>query len=691
MLLESMIRLGRPMVEGGFDPSEVIRQISDIADDRGKGFFEHIFIVELRKGEMKVHPPSIWGHFEKVSEKSKKERFYPDLEKGIVTPFVVPSGGNPLKPQGRYAVPAYLVYDRQLRKFQGSIQEIVTFLGGRIKRTIDLSYDPEIIEKIAEGIHEKVKTIELADNRKNMGLIILVDLDRGRPYFVQNADDPSLEKSATKKFAASLMEKDKEIFADLEAIQELFGLAKAEEGAEKGKKEGNFRCFFCPSQGTVVSAYNKAYPWLTTTWEAPLPLGRGAELLVEGIALCPACYNALTYGSNVFLKLTRTMENWLTKELFAPNTSSKAREHYRSNATVYGGVLALPVLDGFLEDEREKELFIRKVGQLMSDNKQGDKVGLHLNTVTGVETFLPEGLDGDDFRLTLLYFTGDITRSDIHLLACIEDVLPSTAQKLDDYTKEAASYALGVASSFPFEVSDNRKAYISRRYNSLPYLLSFAFGAPYLWSSLESAFHRKYLDGKRFITNCASRFNELSKDLESNNYKIIDEAMFYLSFKHFLNLYHQDLFKMTGGEKVRDWKELLSLAAEEQPENIELDQVEEIGFVIGCVMRRFANHYYYHTRVGDKGKDFIKHRVMTFGSSLTPEVIWKRGLSKVEEIDRLLGMGVADDLRRRVAVLSTLFAKNKELINKNKDEFMAAFWSGYALYPAAKKASEERA
>lgn len=703
MLIENLIRLGRPMVKGGLTPGEVIRQVSDIGDPKAKGFFEHIIIVEIDGESITVHPVGTWGHFEEQkSKRSSKQVFVPDVDRAIPAPFVTPSGGDPTKPQGRYGVPVYIIYDRSLRKMAGKAkgqESAYKFLEGRVDRTIGLAAGPERLEEIARGVHREVSKLDLGGKRKHMGLLILVDLGDEK-LFPAVGGGAGREGDGYAVLCKSRARGGEDLYVDLARVKERLWEAKAEEGAEKGKKKGKNQCFFCPGVGDVVSAYNKAYPWLTTTWEAPLPLGKKKGFLVEGIALCLDCYGALTYGAKVFGMMTRALDNWLTKELFAPGASPAGREYFRKADKVYGGLLALPVLDSFLEeDQDQQEEFVENLGGMLSSQGGGtDRASTYLKSVTGLEYRLPEGLARDDFRLILLYFTGDLDRGDPHLLAYIEDILPSTAGSLVAIAEETGCYAAGLFREFNQEIAENREAFLKVKYSSLPFLLAMAYGYPYLWSSLARAFHRGELGRDKFISNAARRFNELSRNLEKNNYKMDEEAVFYCAFQNFLQLYDQQIRGNSGGGKafMRDWRELMKIIAsyEDEPEKFEpgemqLNGVEEIGFAAGCLIRRFSNQYYVKTRtVGGKGKDFIKHRMMTFGSSLTPEIVWKRGLAKVEEYARNLDMRLSQDMEKKVAVVSVYYSSNREEIARYRDEFMAAFWSGYALFKLSKKKAE---
>ncbi len=78
-------------------------------------------------------------------------------------------------------------------------------------------------------------------------------------------------------------------------------------------------------------------------------------------------------------------------------------------------------------------------------------------------------------------------------------------------------------------------------------------------------------------------------------------------------------------------------------------------------------------------KDYIKHRIMTFGTSLTPDVIHHKHWGRMEEYTAMLGLGVATDVLQRAALVSMGFVQFEGEIKNNKERFMAAFWAGYSL------------
>ena len=51
MLIEELIRLGRPLLDGDMEPQEVLRLITGAEDERVKDFYRHVFVVELPTDE----------------------------------------------------------------------------------------------------------------------------------------------------------------------------------------------------------------------------------------------------------------------------------------------------------------------------------------------------------------------------------------------------------------------------------------------------------------------------------------------------------------------------------------------------------------------------------------------------------------------------------------------------------------
>jgi len=47
MIIEDLVRLGKPLLEGGMDARDILELISDVNDEKVKNFFRHVFVVEL--------------------------------------------------------------------------------------------------------------------------------------------------------------------------------------------------------------------------------------------------------------------------------------------------------------------------------------------------------------------------------------------------------------------------------------------------------------------------------------------------------------------------------------------------------------------------------------------------------------------------------------------------------------------
>ncbi len=102
MLIESLIRLGRPMVEGGISSRQILHQVSDVAAVNAKSFLANVFVVEIDSSSDGVNiealPVQEWGEYQLQQPNSKKQVFY--------------------------GVPAYLVYDKHFQAFVRETEEV---------------------------------------------------------------------------------------------------------------------------------------------------------------------------------------------------------------------------------------------------------------------------------------------------------------------------------------------------------------------------------------------------------------------------------------------------------------------------------------------------------------------------------------------------------------------------------------
>ena len=142
---------------------------------------------------------------------------------------------------------------------------------------------------------------------------------------------------------------------------------------------------------------------------------------------------------------------------------------------------------------------------------------------------------------------------------------------------------------------------------------------------------------------------------------------------------------------MRDWKTLLPLVTESPPEDMEFENVNELGFACGAVIRQFSRQYWLATKTGNEGKDYLKQRIVAFGSDLSPDAVWKKALPTMFNVDlKLEKLHLSDEFKRRVGILLNRCDDAEESIRANRDGFMCAFWSGYSLQKTDKSKHHEQ-
>jgi hypothetical protein len=157
MLIEELIRLGRPVLESGLDPREVLKLITDAADERVKNFYRHVIVVELppkgNTGEPAVLPVQNWQEEQRVKDKKKPE-IKVDVQRALGAPFILPTG-NPINAQGRY-IPAYPAWGKHFLRFRESPEAVTAFLAKRLARTPNFSMNQAFLNRVGERLHQAV-------------------------------------------------------------------------------------------------------------------------------------------------------------------------------------------------------------------------------------------------------------------------------------------------------------------------------------------------------------------------------------------------------------------------------------------------------------------------------------------------------------------------------------------------------
>jgi hypothetical protein len=700
MLIEDLIRLGRPLLDGDMELPEVIRLITDVEDQRVKNFYRHVFVVSLPadgKGRPNALPMQEFGE-------EKDGDFEVDLARATSAPFVLPSGGNPLNPQGRYGVPVYPCYDPHIRGFQESADNVVEFLGGRLDRTAGFSVPKETIPQLAEAIHDRVTHTDFGGEKRILAVLVLARCEPGGFYAF--GDTGRIDR-------ISAPERGRTIVPNYSQIVEGIWSAKVEEGREGGQRSGP--CSFSGEVGQVVSAYCKAWPWAFPTWSCPLPHGGDGKMLVEGIGMSPATYRALTLGACVFNRLTQRVSSLVIPEIFSPgNTRAGKEQAQRRNLTdlpsIYGAAFLLPVQDATLADREQRESFCQGVrAMLTADPHDATQADRYITAVVGFDAFLPPDMASEDYRLTLVYFSGDYTRGDIHLRACIQDVIPSTLSALRGLALSLAHGATRLLQTLMPLISEKQRAYFGRCYQSVPYLLARAYGGAYLWQQLEMILHRKPLDTVGVTANAARRIQSMVPQWPKSRWAIADEVGFYLSFLKFLSQanVHPSLANQQGADAMamQRWEELIRTIERAPIEEMKVDSLPELGFACGLLIRRFSGWYSYEL---GKDRDFLKDRILTFGANLSPRDV-SRGVRSIRDVAhkfdnlrRAVDLGQLayypeqerkqhfGDYARRLGIVLAELQRQSGDLEKSRDEFMTGFWSGYSLqgYDRPRKTKE---
>ncbi|HSR50598.1 MAG TPA: hypothetical protein VLV83_07195 [Acidobacteriota bacterium] len=688
MIIEDLIRTGR-LLQSALTDQESLQLISDAAENNVKNFYQHVFVVEIPPEDSGSLPAALpmqrWGQ-DVVPEGKKKARFEPDLKRALGAPVVYPKGGNPINPQGIYGNPAFLVFDRHFGGFRQGAEQVRDFLQRRLDRCPRLSLSSQFLEHVVEALHARVAEALSDAEGKTLGIVLLADVDGEESAFRWADYSPVAVGN-------SMLSSDKYLVPRHSVILQRFWLGKLAEGADGGRRTG--ACTICGKGDGVISSYSKAWPWYLPEWRCPLPRGGQRKLMVESIALDEGCYRALTVGACFFNKRTRRLHHQVTREVFSPEGDGQARQIMARKSlsdfpVIYGAALMLPLLGG-TNDRSEASQAITDV--LLKEHSGGQLVQ-HLGDVTGFELGLPEKVT-DRFRLNLLYFSGQPSRGDIHLRAVIEDLLPSALRAVVGCLRPLADAAHVVFQALYPHGSQKQKNYFRQRTRLLPYLLSRGYGGAYVWDQLERTLRRQRLGFHRPVRNAARRMATLASTLPESENQLREEVFFFLVLLDFISLHNQGTAE--GGESnkpMKHWKELLAAVQESPPEQMDtaLSGPPELGFACGVLVRRFSRQYWQVTKTGREGKDYLKHRVVTFGASLTPEVLWKRGLPQIFDLEtRLQTLTLNDDFRQRLGVILNSFERSREEVRAQRDGFMAGFWSGYALQGAAGSASSEGA
>ena len=192
MFLDRLVAVGEVFQKYGLDAVDMLKLLSDVQED--PRFLANVAIIELALDDgafrAALLPLQVCGEYEREEtppgKRTRKVRvnFLPDINRGLVLPFVIPASGNRQAPQGKYGVPVYPVYPRM---WEGLSQSAAGFLQGRLRRTEHLPRDftgeevnqvAALLEKTAASMIDKVGS----EGNPGNGLIALIIPQPGGPH-----------------------------------------------------------------------------------------------------------------------------------------------------------------------------------------------------------------------------------------------------------------------------------------------------------------------------------------------------------------------------------------------------------------------------------------------------------------------------------------------------------------------------
>ena len=669
MLAESIIRIGRPIKDGGMPCREKIRLLTDVSSENCKNFFRHVFLIELA-GES-----CCLQHIELGDRafENNKETFTVNSRRSVAFPIFYPNGGNPLHAQGIYPLPCYLLYDPHLKALGEKEQFKKEFLSPRLNNTLQYrDRTPAEKELLADQVAALLadQATAFISEDKQLGILMIYD---AKLNVFQHQQDWIGEDATLMWINESRLQPGRQLYLDGEKVLQCISQAKFYEAAELGYEKDAVSTFSNQQAAEVVSIYNKAWLWLSPTWDMPRSIYWQDDEWTKGIKMDAESYAAYFYGVQFLKEIQVPVASAVLKEMFAPVTSVEAKRNMKATSfeAIYGIPLVLPLTDG-----DSQQLFANYRRMLKKDSEKQSNSDLHLKVLAGIDRVVPRL--GDEHRLTILYYSGDLSRGNMHIRAVIEDIIPSVAGEIERILHDLRvsetpnlQQAFGVARQEVYKTQ------------TLPALLANAFGPGYVWETLQAVLHKEPLRIERLQLTTARRLNELAN--KEDSWQMVQELIFYYGFLYFLHHYEQSVLQKQGSVRIlSDWNEFRALYSQGRLEVCHLASVEQLGFAAGLLLRQFHNSYYQKT-----GKEFVKQRVMKFGSKLTPVVIWKNGLLRCEELAQQWNMNLGANFRPVLAQALLGFLEKQDQLVPEKDSFMTAFWSGYLLYKKNDKTEED--
>jgi hypothetical protein len=662
MLVESIILVGKPIVHSDLSNEQRIRWLTDIDSENCKNYFQNVFLVEIDDNKIAYHYIKLGS--------GEGKNFVVDTLRNSSFPILYPQGGNPLHAQGVYPAPCYLMYDPHIKLMKDPQTFASKVILPRLKNTV--SYREQNEEQLISIATRVAKIIAgnyeiFISEAKQLGILYIYD--HALPIYLFMPE----RKTDDERYlwiAESKLKNGQHLYIDSDKCIEGIIEAKFAEAKTLGYEKNAISTFTNKREAEVSSIYNKFWLWLSPTWEMPRSIYWAEDGWTNGIKIDRANYEAFLYGSQFLKQITVPISSGILKEMFAPMMNVEAKKYMKPTSfeKIYGVPIVLPLVSSDSKQLYEKYQRLLK-GQ---DKSESD---IHLELLAGIHKVIPK--TSDDHRLIILYYSGDLSRGDVHIRMIIEDIIPSVAMKLQKImTDLRRKHIMDIHKAFGSK-RDDKQDY---RMRSLPSMLANAYGPGYIWSTLQTVFHRQPLYLNRLYQSTAIKLNELAN--KEDHWGMVDELIFHYAFIFFYREYHREVLKTEKEVKsMSDWIQLLEKYHMGRITIDDLRTAEELGFITGLLLKQFSNSYYRET-----GKEFVKQRVMKFGSKLTPEMVWKGGVVRCEELANQWDMKLAGNFYSVLphVLLAFLDADKQNLLSKDKDKFMTAFWSGHLMYQKPK-------
>ncbi|MBM7715522.1 hypothetical protein JOC94_002510 [Bacillus thermophilus] len=656
MLLSDIIRIGKPLIDSDMSLQERIQLLSDVGKEEAKNFYGNVFVVVLDGQGANLHYRTF----------QDEENGPVQLDAAIAMPITIPSGGNPLNAQGIYPIPCYPLYDKHIKQISDD-KKTFKLVHDRLVKTVPyFDTDQEELAKKSKIIADCLveEATKFVREEKQLGVLFI--LDCSLELFEPAQEQGYLEIKVHNSSAENHFMNPQKLTANI--IE-----ARFQEAKELGSEKNAISTISNMSSEEVVSAYNKSWLWLSPTWEAPRSIYWEKKEWTKGIRLNRKEYEAYFYGAQFLKQVQTPIRAGVLKEMFAPTFSVEAKQNMRPTSfeTIFGIPYFLP-----LTNLEPTELYTKFQNlKTRYESKDAHPNDLQLEIISGLQSKIMRNVS-DDYRITIIYYSGILNRGDIHLRAQIEDVVPSIAQKVQKIVQDIERRQLRYIAHL-LHIPEEQTAYTHFKVKHLPTLLSNAYGPGYLWTSMEKVLHGRPIGIERVTKQATRRMTELANKRDFWNIRF--ELLFYHLFLAFYQMYYSEiLHEGKGDTDVKEWKEMIDRYTNGILTEDDVNSTEKVGFIAGCLVQQFERSYRRKL-----GKSYLDTRVMRFGSKLTPEMVWKNGLIEMEGLSKRRDLGISDNYRKALAIIlpAMIRLKKNNLLTKEKDEFMTMFWSGYLMLP----------